>query len=895
MDVKNSIFIIDGSSFLYRAYYSVRPLHTREGVPVNAVYGFCRMIKKLLDTYQPHAMIVVWDSPGRTVRHELYGAYKETRQAAPSDLMEQKKLIQEFADTLGLQQLQKEGIEADDLMFSLAKQLEQEKTHTVIVSSDKDMGQMLSDYIVILDPFKDTFITREDLEKKLEFSLDKLPFYYALIGDASDNIPGVKGIGPKGAQQLVKQFDSLEDLYKNLDKVPSERIRLLLEQSRNNAFLSEELFKLRFYETYVTKECCDISLEDWAKAHPFFEKLEFKSFLKNEEKKEVKESPIAQKYTLILVDTREQLNEVYNKLKKHKRCALDTESLGAHPLQQGGMVGFSLSMEEGMAYYIPFGHKTGERQLEKEYILSTLKPFLEDPTIEKYLHHAKYDALMLASENIELKGVVFDTLIAASLLVGDGQRIGLKYLSEYYLGEPMLFFNDIVKKNKYKDFSYVPLPVATEYAAADAHQTLRLHALFEKGIREQGMADLFHKLEMPFMHVLLKMEKAGISLDTHILREIDVKVSQELVRLRTEIIDLIGHEHADINLNSPKQLEELLFEKLKLPPVKRTAGRTSYSTDHQVLRDLAKLHPVPALIMRYRELFKLKSTYLDALGEHINPHTGRVHSTFSQTGVATGRLASSEPNLQNIPVDKFRVRSAFKPTQGYVFLSADYSQIELRILAHVSQDETLLKAFKENQDIHALTAAGLFEVHRSEVTHEQRQIGKRINFSILYGLTAHGLAQDLEIPHSLAKQYIEKYMAQYPGVVAWMEKVIEETKRKGYVQTAWGRRRYLPGIYEKNKTLYDLARRVAINTIPQGTASEIMKWGMLQLDKVLSEYGLGARMVLQIHDELLLEVPESEVEKTEDIVRTALQNVVSWSVPLVVTTRVGHNWQEVTK
>ncbi len=896
MDVKNSVFIIDGSSFLYRAYYSIRPLHTRQGVPVNAVYGFCRMIKKMLDMYQPSSMVLVWDSPGKTVRHELYGAYKDSRQAAPSDLYSQKKLIQEFAEIIGLRQLEMPGIEADDLMFSLAQQLRAEHTDAIIVSSDKDMGQVLGDHVFILDPFKELFITKEDLEKKLEFPIEKLPFYYALIGDSSDNIPGVKGIGPKGAQQLVKQFTSLEELYNNLDKVPSERIRKLLEESRENAFLSELLFKLRFYETYVTKESTAFSVENWDKACSFFEQLEFKSFLKKDDKKETVCEPgvLASKYTFVLVNTPEELNEVYNEIKKQKRCAIDTESTGTHPLA-GDMVGLSVCSKEGKAYYIPFGHKTGEVQLTKDQVLSTLKPLFEDETIEKYLHHAKYDALQLFSAGIELKGIVFDTLLAASLLVGDGQRIGLKYLSDYYLQEPMLFFNDVVKKNKYKDFSYVPLALATEYAAADAHQTLRLHALFEQGIHEQGMTDLFHKLEMPFMHVLIKIEKDGILLDTTILRTIDVQVTEELSRLRIQIIDLIGHEYADINLNSPKQLEELLFEKLQLPPLKKTAGRTSYSTDQQVLRDLAKLHPVPALIMKYRELFKLKSTYLDSLGEYINAYTGRIHTTFSQTGVATGRLSSSEPNLQNIPVHGFGMRAAFKPAENHVFLSADYSQIELRILAYFSQDETLLKAFKEDLDIHALTAAGLFDVHSSQVTHEQRQIGKRINFSILYGLTAHGLAQDLEIPHGLAKKYIEKYMAQYPGVVAWMDKVVEETKQKGYVETAWGRRRYVPGIYEKNKTLYDLAKRVTINMVPQGTAAEIMKWGMLQLDKVLTEYGLHAKMILQIHDELLLEVPQEEIEKTEQVVKAVLQGVVNWNVPLVVTTRTGKNWQEVTK
>lgn len=897
-DLSKAIFIIDGSSFLYRAYYSIRPLTTKEGIAVNAVYGFCRMIKKLIDTYKPQYMILVWDTKGKTVRHELYEHYKDSRQSPPSDLMGQKEIIQEFADSIGLTQLQRTGIEADDLMYSVALELQQESYDSIIVSSDKDMGQMLSEKITILDPFKEAFITKEILEEKLEFPIDKLPFYYALVGDSSDNIPGVRGIGPKGAQQLVKQFESLQQMYNNIGQVKSERTRELLQCSYDNACLSQELFTLRFYPTYLTAQACAFTGENWSQARPLFEKLEFKSLLKEFEKTEQPQvqkllSPHA-KYKFVSVTEVEQLNEVCNEIKKHKYFALDTEGTSLRPLE-GTMVGLSICVQEGIAYYIPFGHKTEEKQLDRATVFALLKPLFEDESIKKYLHHAKFDALMLYNEGIELKGIVFDTMIAASLLVADGQRIGLKYLSEYYLQEPMLFWADVVKKNKYPDFSYVPLALATEYAAADAHQTMRLHALLEKSIHEQGLQDLFHNLEMPLMEVLYGMEKEGIKLDEQVLHDINREVSRELDRLRVEIIDLIGHQYADINLNSPKQLEDLLFNYLQLPVVKKTTQRTSYSTDQEVLKELAKLHPVPALIMRYRELFKLKSTYLDALGSYITPKTGRVHTTFNQTAVATGRLASSDPNLQNIPVDRLNIRSAFKPSEGHLFLSADYSQIELRVLAYASQDATLLKAFEENQDIHALTASGLFDVPLSQVTNEQRQIGKRINFSILYGLTAYGLSKDLEISPKVAKVYIEKYMAQYPGVSAWMDTVIEKTKEKGYVETLWGRRRYLPGIYEKNKTLYDLARRVAINTVAQGTAAELMKQGMINLNKALKHKNLEAKMLLQIHDELLLEVPKGQIEQTKELVHKVLESVVSWNVPLIVTTRQGANWQEVTK
>ncbi|MBA3752067.1 DNA polymerase I [Candidatus Dependentiae bacterium] len=894
LSFQDAVFIIDGSSFLYRAYYSVRPLTTREGIPVNAVFGFCRMIRKLLDTYKPSHMVLVWDSKGKTVRHEVYSEYKATRQATPSDLMQQKEIIQEFADIIGLHQLSMPGVEADDLMFSVAKQLGFEKCRSVLVTSDKDLGQALGDYTVILDPFKEMIIDQKALEEKIGFSLEKLPFYYGLIGDSSDNIPGVAGIGPKGAQKLVQQFSSLQELYDNIHTIESERTKMLLEQSRENAFLSERLFKLEFYETVLTQESFRFLDANWVNAYPLFTKYEFKSLIKEQGVVKPESVTLHNKYTFILVDTPEELSSMCLDIEKYGSCALDTETDGLDPLQST-MVGMSLSMQEGISYYIPCGHRTDERQLSREMVIRYTKPILEDIRIKKYLHHVKFDALVLHNAGITLRGFVFDTMIAASLLADSSKSIGLKALSDFHFQEPMFAFKDIVKGNAYKDFSYVPLALATEYAAADAHQTLKLVPLFEDALKKKGLEDLFYTLEMPVLNVLIEMEKRGILLDREVLHEIDVEVSHSIVSLRAEIIDLIGPEHADINLNSPKQLENLLFSHLKLPSMKKTTRGASYSTDQEVLEVLATVHPVPRLIMRYRELFKLKTTYLDSLGGYVHKDTGRIHTTYNQTAVATGRLASSEPNLQNIPVKSFALRAAFKPAPGYLFLSADYSQIELRVLAYLSQDSVLLEAFSENRDIHALTAAGLFEVPESSVTHEQRQVGKRINFSILYGLTAHGLSQDLSISHALAKEYIERYMRQYPGVVAWMEQVIIRTKEKGYVETVWGRRRYLPGIYEKNKNLYDLARRVAINTVAQGTAAEIMKKGMILLEDGLHSAGHGSQILLQIHDELLIEVPSHALEETERIVVDTLQNVTAWNVPLVVSTRFGKNWQEVTK
>ncbi len=747
--------------------------------------------------------------------------------------------------------------------------------------------------ITILDPFKEEIVTKESLEAKLGFPLTKLSFYFALIGDSSDNIPGVAGIGPKGATQLVQNFESLEDLYQRIDTISSERIRKLLTESRENAFLSQQLFTLQRYDTPSEKEAFKFSMEGWTQAYPLFEKYGFKSFLTDSAAPQ-REITLHTKYRFECVTTEEHLQALAQKIRQVGHFAIDTEGTGLNPLQSE-MVGISICTEEGTASYIPFGHKTNEVQIPRAKVIEILKPIFEDPTIEKYLHHAKFDALMLATEGIRLAGVTFDTIIAASLALGDSESIGLKALSEKYLDEPMFAFKEVLARKKYPDFSYVPLGPATEYAAADAHQTMRLVPLFRRLLEEKKLTALFHDLEMGVMNVLTDMERTGILLDTDVLTTINLIVTRDIETLKAELLGTIGAEFAEINLNSPKQLGVLLFEHLKLPVIKKTAGKTGYSTDQEVLEQLAQYHPVPALIIKYREFTKIKNTYLDALGTYVHPQTKAVHTTYSQTAVATGRLASSEPNLQNIPVDRFGIRSAFKPREGMVFLSADYSQIELRVLAHVSQDATLLQAFKEDKDIHALTAAGLFSVAPEQVTSEQRQIGKRINFSILYGLTAHGLSKDLGIAHSVAKSYIDTFMAQYPGVVTWMETVIEQTKEKGYVETVLGRRRYMPGIYERNRTLYDLARRVAINTVAQGTAAELMKRGMVDLDRAFRQGGLDARMLLQIHDELLLEVPHDKVAETEDLVKKVLESVADWSVPLVVTTRTGKDWQEVTK
>ncbi len=903
LDPQKTVFLIDGSSFLYRAYYGMRPLHTSKGEPVHAVYGFCRMINKLIEKFSPYYISIVWDSKGKTVRHEVYEEYKATRQAPPSDLFDQKQRIMEFADLIGLHQVAKSGYEADDIMFSLAKEWQEKGYQVVLITSDKDMGQVLSDNVYLYDYFKDQQIDKQAFEEKRGFAVRKLPFYFALLGDASDNIPGVHGIGKKIAQELVEQFDSLDDLYAHIQDIKKPRVRNALEANKDNAFLSRKLFLLQYIKTDVSQDDLTFDSRNWINARPLFKVLELKSLLdqtgitKEQQAALIEEKITAiKKHNFITVTTPIELAQVVAVIEQAKECAVDTEADGVRPLR-ANMVGISLCVQEGTAYYIPFAHQTDAIQLSYAAVADALRPVFEDPSIKKYLHNAKFDQLILTAHGIEMRGVAMDTMIAASLVTRDWQRIGLKFLSTFYFDEPMLTFDEMVKSKKLPNFSYVPLDLATYYSANDAHQTFKLAKLFAKELVKENMNELFYDIEMPLSQVLYLMEKRGIFVEAQVLSELDQSVSKALEHIEHEIFALIDQQERTINLNSPKQVEQLLFYDLKLPPQKKRTKGTGYSTDQEVLEALSKLHPVPALILKYRELFKLQRTYIQALPTYINPRDNRVHTTFSQTRVATGRLSSLNPNLQNIPASGpgIEVRTAFQPDQGRCFISADYSQIELRVLAYLSKDEALTQAFLQNRDIHCETAVRLFDVTFDAVTNEQRQTAKRINFSILYGLTPYGLSKDLNIPFGDAKQYIEKYFAQYPGVRAWMDRIVQQTEEKGYVTTYWGRRRYIPGIYEKNRVLYDEAKRVAINTVAQGTAAEIMKQGMIVLQERFETEQINAQMLLQIHDELLISAQIEQVAAVETAVKEVLEGIVDWNVPLKVTIRHGANWKEVSK
>ncbi len=907
--LKKSVFLIDGSSFLYRAYYGLRPLHTSKGQTVHAVYGFCRMIKKLIDDFKIQHLVIVWDSKGKTDRHEIYSSYKATRQEAPSDIFEQKELIQKFADLVDIAQLSQIGKEADDLLYAAALKFNKSGYQVIFVTSDKDMRQALSSDILIFDPFKNIVMDEHDAFKRYGFSVGKIPFYFSIVGDSSDNIPGVKGIGDKGATELVQQFESLDDLYQNLNKVKKERTRDLLKACKHEAYLSYKLFLLHDYSIDLNVKDAEFDLQNWAKSLPLFQKLEFKSLVKDIEQrfytqtsmfsvKNVEDDQLSKKYDFVCINDEQSLKNLCQHIQSAGFFAVDTETDGLDPLQ-AKLIGVSVAIKEGQAFYIPLAHQDGIqldfKVFEKEFGL-----ILKNDAIKKYMHHAKFDQLVLNQAGLEVAGIEFDTMIAASLVTKEWEKNGLKELSQQFFDETMMSYQDIVKHHKAKDFSYVPIDVATKYAAADAHQTLKLVSVFVQELKKQEMYDLFYGIELPVNDVLVAMQKEGIICDAEVLLHLSKQVDHDLKIIEIKIHKAAGKE---VNLNSPKQVRELLFDTLKLPPQKKSGTGEVFSTDAQVLTILAKDYEIPLMLLAYRELYKLKSTYIDALPTYINLKTERIHTSWNQTIVATGRISSSNPNLQNIPKNGLEygkeydvdVRSAFKAKRGWSFISADYSQVELRVLAQLSKDKNLVNAFLHGKDIHIQTAASMFDIEESKVTFEQRSIGKRLNFSILYGLTSYGLSRDMGISYADAKKYIELYFEQYPGVRLWMDEVVEFVKKTGFTKTLYGRRRYLPGIYEKNKNLFDLARRVAINTPAQGTAAEIIKIGMIDFFKALSDQKLDGKILLQIHDELLVTCPDDQVEKTKKLLEQCLVSAVKWKIPLEVSIRSGKDWKSVSK
>ncbi|MBM3894711.1 DNA polymerase I [Candidatus Dependentiae bacterium] len=896
MQKKNStLVLIDASSLLYRAFYGLKPLSTSKGQPVQAVYGFFKSLRQILDQYSPFAIAVVWDK-GDSGRKEMYPDYKKNRQAAPSDLLEQRHTIQLMCDAIQIPQVSVVGFEADDVIFTFANRFKDEVEKIVVVSPDKDLRQLVSERCVVADPINRKTYTPEEFFKKYEFNPDLLSTYFALLGDSSDDIPGVAGIGDTRATALVKQFNSLEDLYENIEQVASPAVKKSLLAGRENAFISRELFTLKTVSNATqTLDGLKYDSSLWSKANDYFYELEFKSFLPAGFKPVTAQHEVLRNWHVGILKTMQDVALVFERLSHAAVITFDTETIGIGNMTSE-IVGFSLAGDALEGYYISLVHDLWTSG-EIEQIKKNLSNLLEHHTCV-VMHNAKFDLHVLANWGIQIEREVDDTMLMAELLTtSEDQKVGLKALSLRLLGESMQEYKDVV--GIFPDFGMVPLEEAAPYATHDVVQTYKLYQLLFRQLSGHAqLLKLYEQTERPLATLLFKMERAGILLDARVLQGVATAVKSAISvvdgKIQSYLVSIEYPDALSFNPLSPKQVGQVLYEYLRLTPPQKTATG-KLSTSREVLDLLSKIHPFPALIVEQRELSKLLNTYLEPLPQMVSLKDGRIHTSYSQVAVATGRLASSDPNLQNIPIaSEFgaEIRSAFVAQPGHVLIGCDYAQVELRVLAHLTKDPVLLAAFKNNEDPHRQIAARLFSKPENEVTQAERQIGKKINFSIIYGLTPYGLSQDLNISFKDAKRYVEQYFEHYPAVLPWMQGVEEFAREIGYVETLFGRRRYVPGLRESNKVVYEAARRVAINTVVQGTAADIIKKAMLEVDRTISSKFPGARLLLQIHDELVLEVPAELQELVSGVVVEIMQKAVLLDVDLKVSVGVGSCWKD---
>ncbi len=900
---KERLILIDGHALVHRAYHALPPLTVRKtGEMVNAVYGFASMLLKAISELKPTHFAIAFDRPAPTFRHELFSEYKAQRPETPEDLQSQMGRVKELVQAFRIPVYELDGYEADDVLGTLSRQAQEKGIETIIVTGDADTMQLVSPKVKVLYPkprgsFSDTMLYDEKaVSQKYGVKPQQIADLKALVGDASDNIPGVPGIGKVTAVKLLNQFGSIEGIYEHIDEVTPEKVRSLLKKYESQARRSKELAKIvTETEVSLNLDDCRLSHYDRARVTELFRELEFFSLLPklsalDELASEVKVKLVGAQGAYKLINTTPAFEELLNHLAQSEAFSFDLEttSLDAMSAQ---IVGISLSPAPGEAFYLPLGHVSLKHieQLPQQQVLSGLKPLFEDERIKKYAHNAKYDLVVLAEHGLRVGGLAFDTMLAAYLL---GEKsLNLKNLAFTKLGIEMTSISDLIGSgSKQLSFSQVEVEKAAPYAAADADITFRLKGLLEKEIERQGLKRLFFEVEMPLLLVLVKMERNGMALDKELLWKMSQRLGEELVRLEKAIYASVGHQ---FNINSPSQLSSVLFGELHLEPSKKT--KSGYSTGAAILEELRGAHPVIDLIIEYRQLSKLKSTYVDTLPGLVNEKTGRLHTSFNQTRTATGRLSSSDPNLQNIPARgelAKEIRRAFIAPEGTRLLAGDYSQIDLRVLAHLSQDKNLLAAFKEDKDIHAATAAQVFGVPPSQVTPEMRRAAKTINFGVIYGMSEYGLEQATEFSREEAAQFIAAYFEKYPGVKRYLEETKEKARKLGYVETILGRRRYLPEINSKNRQVREAAVRMAINMPVQGTSADIIKLAMIELDRKMEELSLESKMLLQVHDELIFEVPQDEQDEMQKLVPQLMSKAMELSVPLKVDLKMGQNWGE---
>ena len=889
MNNAKSLYLIDGSSYIFRAFYGIRQnLSNSKGLPTNALYGFVTMLQKVVREEKPDFLAVVFDSKEKTFRHEMYPDYKANRDAPPEDLEQQFPYFEPLVEAYNIVGLRVPGFEADDIIGTLAKQGEERGFEVVIVSGDKDMMQLIGPRVHMLDTMKDKLFDAKAVQEKFGVGPEQVIDVMGLMGDSSDHIPGVKGVGPKTATELIQKFGSIEVLYDRLDEIDKTKLREKLEIDHEKALLSKKLVTI---DTGMSLDC---NLEDLEVREPdrealtrLFTELEFSSLIPKAEDQEIAQTESS--YETIF--TEKQLDQLIGELAASKEFALDLETTSLHPVQ-AEVVGISFSCKSHQACYLPLTHRYlgVPDQLDKNQVFKKLKPLLEDPLVKKVGHNIKYDLIVLRSEGIDLQGISFDSMIASYVLDPSRRSHSLDALAWDLLGHKTITYKEVAgTASKEIGFDEVEIDVATQYAAEDSDVTFRLVENLRPKLTAEALK-LFESIELPLMHVLAEMEMNGVFLDSRHLADLSLSIDRDLRRYEKEIYSQVGEQ---FNINSPKQLSVILFEKLKLPVIKKT--KTGYSTDVSVLEELALAHSLPEKILAYRQLGKLKSTYVDALPKEVLKKTGRVHTSFNQTVAATGRLSSSNPNLQNIPIRSDRgkeIRKAFIVEEGNGMLSADYSQIELRILADLSNDAALIRAFKQGEDIHTRTAAEIFSVSLDAVDEESRRMAKAVNFGIVYGLSAFGLSRQLKISLKEAKLFIEQYFSLYKNVKTYMEETIENAREVGYTTTLMNRRRYLPDLGSKNKQAREAAERVAINSPIQGSAADLIKVAMINLSRELKARDLKSKMIIQVHDELIFECPLKEKEKMQALVKQEMEGVHSFKVPLIVDMGWGANWNE---
>lgn len=917
-----TLYLIDGHGLAYRTYFALNPAGTTDrrwltssGEPTAGVYGFASVLMRLLEQDKPDYIAVAFDT-GKTFRDGLYPEYKGTRAKMPDDLRTQMERIRQLVDSFNIPRLELEGFEADDILGTIARQAEEKGLAVKIITGDRDLLQLVTERVVVnlagskLSEAKD--YEQADVKNTLGVRPDQVVDYKALVGDKSDNIPGVAGVGEKTAVALLESYETLDGVYDNLDKL-SAGVKAKLLKDKEMAYTSQLLARIRVdAPIQLELEKARTTEFDIQQVENLFRVLEFRSLLPRLQSltkaipvnapvqqlnlfgEEIQRLGTSEKYNLqtIIVNTPDTLKTLMEKLHSASEISVDTETTSTDPMR-ADLVGISLSTENGIGYYLPVGHKHG-KQLPKNEIITALKTVLEDGGIPKVGHNIKYDLLVLKRNGINLNPVSMDTMLAEWLVNPASRNLGLKNLAWVRLGVEMTHIEELIGKGKTQlSMDEVPVDDAAPYAAADAEVTLRLAPILKAELEKNSSTKLLSEIEAPLVSILAQMEETGILVDVPFFRHFASELQQRLSDLEMQVYKEAG---MPFNINSTQQLSRVLFETLRLAPPdrgKKTSAGT-YSTSADVLETLRGEHPIVDMILEYRELAKLKSTYIDALPEQVNPATGRIHTSYNQTGSVTGRIASSDPNLQNIPIRTEmgkRVREGFIASPGHVLLSVDYSQIELRIVAHMAKDETMLAAFRAGQDIHAATAAAVFNTPLEKVTKEQRRNAKAINFGLIYGMGSFGLSRSTDFTLAEAENFIKAYFTQFPGVKTYLDGIRREAAQKGYVETLLGRRRYFPNLAtQTNVALRQREEREAINAPIQGTAADIIKKAMLRIPPALAAKKLDAKMLLQVHDELLLECPQSQLDATRKLVQDEMEHAYELSIPLETEARVGANW-----